>query len=325
MQAALHEYNPNDSYVADRHRVRREHARQPAAVRGVPRVAGLLHHRPPARSASRSATAQAQPIDAAAYLAEHPGRRRPEYGWPMADLLDISSRIIDSGVVDQTVNRVTNELSELADDLAIVESFSHCVAFDSGDGLVCFDCVGCAHRRGGGRSLEGLATDRVSHLVYTHGHADHVGGSTYFAADSPTCRRSSQRRRPARSVRLHEQLEPHHQRPTVRRHTRRAEPVDRRGRRWRPGRHRATRAGSCRAPRCDRPRRSTRTTPCTSATRTIELHHARGETDDHLWAWLPDRKWIMARRLRDLELPQRRQPAEGAALSGRNGRRRYAR
>ena len=27
---------------------------------------------------------------------------------------------------------------------------------------------------------------------------------------------------------------------------------------------------------------------------TIELHHARGETDDHLWAWLPDRKWIMA-------------------------------
>jgi len=26
----------------------------------------------------------------------------------------------------------------------------------------------------------------------------------------------------------------------------------------------------------------------------IELHHARGETDDHLWAWLPDRKWIMA-------------------------------
>ena len=27
---------------------------------------------------------------------------------------------------------------------------------------------------------------------------------------------------------------------------------------------------------------------------TIELRHARGETDDHLWAWLPDRKWIMA-------------------------------
>jgi alkyl sulfatase BDS1-like metallo-beta-lactamase superfamily hydrolase len=26
----------------------------------------------------------------------------------------------------------------------------------------------------------------------------------------------------------------------------------------------------------------------------FELHHARGETDDHLWAWFPDRKWIMS-------------------------------
>ncbi len=25
----------------------------------------------------------------------------------------------------------------------------------------------------------------------------------------------------------------------------------------------------------------------------IELHHARGETDDHLWAWLPERRAIM--------------------------------
>jgi len=25
--------------------------------------------------------------------------------------------------------------------------------------------------------------------------------------------------------------------------------------------------------------------------RTIELHHARGETDDHLWGWMPNEKW----------------------------------
>ena len=41
----------------------------------------------------------------------------------MADLLDLSTRIIDSGHTDQPVNRVTNELSEIADDLAVVESF----------------------------------------------------------------------------------------------------------------------------------------------------------------------------------------------------------
>ena len=45
----------------------------------------------------------------------------------MADLLSLSSRVIDSGVVDEPVNRVTNELSEVADGLAVVESFSHSV------------------------------------------------------------------------------------------------------------------------------------------------------------------------------------------------------
>ncbi|NBS29370.1 MAG: MBL fold metallo-hydrolase, partial [Actinobacteria bacterium] len=57
----------------------------------------------------------------------------------MADLLDLSSRVIDSGVADTPVNRVTQELSELRDDLAIVESFSHSVVLDTGDGLVAFD------------------------------------------------------------------------------------------------------------------------------------------------------------------------------------------
>jgi len=32
----------------------------------------------------------------------------------------------------------------------------------------------------------------------------------------------------------------------------------------------------------------------TAGATTIELHHARGETDDHLWAWLPEKKWLFA-------------------------------
>jgi len=27
---------------------------------------------------------------------------------------------------------------------------------------------------------------------------------------------------------------------------------------------------------------------------TVELHHARGETDDHLWAWFPEKKWLFS-------------------------------
>ena len=52
--------------------------------------------------------------------------------------LELSARLIDSGVVDTAPNRITQELSELADGVAIVESFRHVVAVDTGDGLVTF-------------------------------------------------------------------------------------------------------------------------------------------------------------------------------------------
>ena len=103
----------------------------------------------------------------------------------MADLLALSSRIIDSGHADQPVNRVTNELSEIADGVAMVESFSHCVSLDTADGLVCFDASGVHTGEAVRAALTGWRPKKVSHLVYTHGHADHVGGSTFFRDDHP--------------------------------------------------------------------------------------------------------------------------------------------
>src|SRR4029453_2810750 len=100
----------------------------------------------------------------------------------MADLLELSARIIDSGVADQPVNRVTNELSEVAPDLALVESFSHCVAFRSEEGIVAFDASGVPGGGGVGGARRAWHDEPVSHLIYTHGHADHVGGSSHFAA-----------------------------------------------------------------------------------------------------------------------------------------------
>jgi alkyl sulfatase BDS1-like metallo-beta-lactamase superfamily hydrolase len=211
----------------------------------------------------------------------------------VADLVEISSRIIDSGVVDQPVNRVTNELSELADDLAIVESFSHCVAFDSGDGVVCFDSSGVHTGEAVFAALKHWRANRVGHLVYTHGHADHVGGSTFFAADQPT-------------VVGHQNV---------------ATRLDRYDftSNWNliinarqfggiPGELNLSigeAEGGARVDIADARRFLPATTLRPSQTfdllhtmtvgdTTIELRHARGETDDHLWAWLPDRKWIMA-------------------------------
>ena len=57
----------------------------------------------------------------------------------MADLIALSTKVVDSGQVTEPVNRTTGELSEITDDLAMVESFSHSVVWNSGDGLVCFD------------------------------------------------------------------------------------------------------------------------------------------------------------------------------------------
>ncbi|HEY7628540.1 MAG TPA: alkyl sulfatase dimerization domain-containing protein [Ilumatobacteraceae bacterium] len=211
----------------------------------------------------------------------------------MADLLDISSRIIDSGVVDQPINRVTNQLSELAADLAIVESFSHSIAFDSGDGLVSFDASGVHTGEAVVRAIKGWRSARIATLVYTHGHADHVGGSTYFAADEPT-------------VVGHENV---------------AARLDRYDftNNWNliinsrqfggiPGELNLSigeAAGGSSVDISDARRFLPSTTlrptetfdtarTITAGDTTIELNHARGETDDHLWAWFPERKWLMA-------------------------------
>lgn len=204
--------------------------------------------------------------------------------------LELSTKVIDSGVIDQALNRVTNELSELAPNLAIVESFSHSVAWDSGDGIVCFDASGVGSGTAVVQSLRGWRSNPITTLVYTHGHADHVGGSGAFAADATTRR---------------------HLRPHVIGHEKIRDRLDRYAATsdWNliinqrqfggipadMGLHIGAAAQSFLPHNTLRPDEVFQSVHTfTAGATSVELHHARGETDDHLWAWFPDKKWLFS-------------------------------
>jgi len=97
--------------------------------------------------------------------------------------VELSSQVIDSGIVNQPLNRFTQELTEIDDGLAIVESFSHCWIQKTEEGLVCIDASGPQTGKAVVESMRAWSQDPVHTLVYTHGHIDHVGGSGAFFAD----------------------------------------------------------------------------------------------------------------------------------------------
>jgi glyoxylase-like metal-dependent hydrolase (beta-lactamase superfamily II) len=210
----------------------------------------------------------------------------------MADLIELSSRIIDSGVADVPVNRVTEELSEIGDGLAMVESFSHCALLDTADGLVAFDASGKASGRKVTQAIAGWRETPVTHLVYTHGHLDHVGGSPAFAE-----------RWGAPVVVGHENVGPRFERYQLTNDWN----VDINARQF--GGVRADLGMMAPATSDADLARWRNFLPTdvlwpdrvigdreslTVGGETIELFHARGETDDHLWSWLPKQRAIMS-------------------------------
>jgi glyoxylase-like metal-dependent hydrolase (beta-lactamase superfamily II) len=210
----------------------------------------------------------------------------------MADLLELSSRIIDGGVADEPVNRVTHELSEIGDSLAIVESFSHSVVLRTDQGSVAFDA---SHKSSGEAvvgAIAGWSDVPVRRLVYTHGHIDHVGGSGAFAArwgeidvvghENVAARFERYRRTNDWNVDINVR-----QFGGIREDTglMLAESDDEALGRWRRFLPHETLWPTTVV--------GDRTTTELGG-ETIELRHDRGETDDHLWAWLPGRRTIMA-------------------------------
>ena len=190
----------------------------------------------------------------------------------MTDLLRLSAQIIDDGDTSQPVNRVTGELSVLTDELAMVEAFSHVVAFRTGDGLVLFDTSVAAF---GPVVRDVLASwtggDRVHTIVYTHGHIDHVGGAGALRDDDTVV--VAHENVPVRFDR-YDLTNGYNAAINVRQFGR---PMDRFFDDWVQPDVTYESSLSLSVGGLD-----------------MELRHDRGETDDHTWTWIPSMKAICA-------------------------------
>ena len=216
----------------------------------------------------------------------HPKPRDPT-AFRTADPLELSARVIASGTADEPTNRVTNTLTELDDGIAIVESFSHMVAFSTDAGLVCFDASGALSGVAVAKALRGWSKKPVDSLVYTHGHMDHVGGSGAVAADAEALGH-----RPPRvvghaniPVRLQRYEDTNGYNVAIN-----ARQFGGVSRRLNLG---SLRAGADRfvGPDTLWPDVTYHDHLTVSVAGTdFVLHHDKGETDDHTWAWVPEHR-----------------------------------
>jgi alkyl sulfatase BDS1-like metallo-beta-lactamase superfamily hydrolase len=165
-------------------------------------------------------------------------------------------------------------VAEVADGVAFVPSFANVSAVDTEDGLVLVDTGSTFVARGVHDALRSWTTSRLHTAVYSHGHVDHVFGVPVWEEESAT------RGWPAPQVVAHEALPARFDRYVLTAGynaviNRRQFDLD--SLEW-PTHYRYP----------DRTYRDHLDLHVGGVAG--ELHHARGETDDHTWTWFPERR-----------------------------------
>jgi alkyl sulfatase BDS1-like metallo-beta-lactamase superfamily hydrolase len=165
------------------------------------------------------------------------------------------------------------ELAELGDGTAFLASFANVSAFATGDGLVLVDTGSVFFARQIHELLRTWTALPLHTAVYSHGHVDHVFGVPVFEEEA-------NRQGWARPVVLaHEAVPARFDRYVLTAGWNSAINERQFGLRveW-PTEYRYP----------DRTYRDRHAVEVGGVL--FELHHARGETDDHTWTWVPDRK-----------------------------------
>ena len=194
-------------------------------------------------------------------------------------MLDRSAALVDgtsADVLKLSVSTSATEIEEFDHGVGLIESFSNVVSFDTEDGHVLFDVSHALSAPSVVEQFRRYSDAPVHTAVYTHGHTDHVGGAGAFDADAE-----------GRG----------HRRITYVGH----EAIPARFDRYKTtnGYNGHINMRQFRLPAPSFPRKFVypdvtyrESTTLDVGGRVFELHHARGETDDHTWAWIPDAKAI---------------------------------
>lgn len=201
-----------------------------------------------------------------------------------ADMLTSSARVIAGDLAPGEFGAIglndAPQIHELDDDLAFVAAFSNVAAFRSSgdDDLLLIDVSSRFHGAAVADLVRSWTSAPLRTAVYTHGHVDHVGGIDAFGEESGDVEGGDI------EVVAHERVADRFDRYRMtegyngtinQRQFRLAAPYF---------------PTDFRYP--DRTYRDTTTVAVGDST--IELHHSRGETDDHTWAWMPDQRILCA-------------------------------
>jgi alkyl sulfatase BDS1-like metallo-beta-lactamase superfamily hydrolase len=202
----------------------------------------------------------------------------------MTDLISLSTQIIDEGAPIFPV-RINQELSEIGDGVVVVESFSNVIGVTTDEGLILSDTSGAATGGAVVNSLRAFSDAPFHTILYTHGHIDHVGGAGAFVANA-----ADRGHRPPRFV-AHQNLPARFERYNLTAGYNSAINERQFGEAKRMSIGGAKRFLPLETPAPDLVFRD-RLGVSVGGVR-MDLRHAKGETDDHVWAWLPEKKIIL--------------------------------